>query len=145
MGEVWTKEKMYELGTRHARVEAEGDLEATLATLVDDPVYEFWPLGLTLRGMDGARRYYTHLLGEFVPRTRGYTLLSEWVNETSVAQEYEINVEVDGRTEAHRVIGILYGDGPLLTGERIFASERCARLMAGDELIDELAGAGAAT
>ena len=37
------------------------------------------------------------------------------------------------------MIGILYGEGPLLTGERVFASERCIRLMAGDALIDELA------
>lgn len=145
MGEAWTKAKMYELGTRHARVEAEGDLDATLATLVDDPVYEFWPMGFKLRGMDGVRRYYAHLLGEFVPRTRGYTLLSEWANETSVAQEYEIRVDVGGQTEAHRVIGILYGDGPLLTGERIYGSERCVRLMAGDALIDEIAGTRAAT
>jgi len=31
-------------------------------------------------------------------------------------------------------------DGNLLGGERIYASERCTRLMAGGELIDEIAG-----
>ena len=141
MESEWTVEDMYEIGARHARLEAEGDLEGTLATLVDDPVYEFWPMGWRFNGLDATRRYYEHLLGEFVPRTRGYTLLAEWVSPSSVAQEYEIVVDVDGRPESHRVIGILYGEGPLLTGERVYASERCVRLMAGDALIDEIAGA----
>ena len=86
-------------------------------------------------------RYYEHLFAHFIPRTRGYRLVEEWVSETSVAQEYQIDVEVDGGgVESHRVIGILVGDGELLGGERIFASERCARLMAGDALIDEVTG-----
>lgn len=141
MSDGWSAADMAELGTRHARLEAEGDLEGTMATLVEEPVYEFWPMGRVMRGREDVQRYYEHLLGEFVPRTRGYTLLTEWVNETSVAQEYEIVLDVDGATESHHVIGILYGQGPLLTGERVYASERCVRLMAGDALVDELARA----
>ena len=41
----WSVKDMYELGSRHARVEAERDLEATLATLVQEPAYEFLPMG----------------------------------------------------------------------------------------------------
>ena len=49
-----------------------------------------------------------------------------------------IEVEVGGVREAHRVVGVLYREGSLLGGERVYASERCLRLMAGDDLIDEL-------
>jgi hypothetical protein len=139
MGEDWTAEDMYELGTRHADLEAKGDLEGTMATLVEDPVYELWPIGLQMRGREQVRRYYENLLGVFVPSTRGYELIDEWVNERSVTQEYRIDLEVDGRLESHRVVGILHrGSDDLLEGERVYASERCLRLMAGDELIDEL-------
>lgn len=139
----WTVEQMYELGSRHARLEAQGDLEATLATLVEEPVYEFWPMGWSMSGRERVRRYYEHLLGHFVPQTRGYRLLDEWVSRTSVAQEYEIQVEAEGGAlESHRVIGVLFADGPLLSGERIYASERCVRQMAGDDLIDEIASLG---
>ena len=148
MSDEWNAEKMYELGARHARLEDEGDLEGTIATLVDEPIYEFWPMGLHMRGMANVRRYYEHLFGTFMPSIREYTLIEEWVSPTSVAQEYEIVVEAGGRPEAHRVIGVLFVDdahlaaqGPLLTGERVYASERCVRLMAGDALIDELAAA----
>ena len=141
MGDEWGVEAMYELGGRHARLEAEGDLEGTLATLVAEPVYEFFPMGWKMTGRERVVRYYEHLFAHFIPRTRGYRLLEEWVNETSVAQEYEIDVEVDGGgVESHRVLGVLCAEGNLLGGERIYASERCARLMAGDELIDEIAG-----
>ena len=97
-------------------------------------------MGWKMRGRELVVRYYEHLFSHFIPRTRGVRLLEEWVNESSVAQEYEINIEVDGGdVESHRVIGLLCAQGALLGGERIYASERCARLMAGDELIDEIA------
>jgi hypothetical protein len=128
---------MYELGSRHAELEAKGDLEGTLATLVKDPVYEFYPLQRRMRGMQQVRRYYEHLFGSFIPSTRLYRLVQEWVNERSVAQEYDIDVEVAGAVERHRVIGVLVAEGELLGGERVYASERCARLMVG-VLLDEL-------
>ena len=143
MSAEWSVDRMYELGSRHARLEAENDLAGTLATLVDEPVYEFWPMGWKMRGRDHVTRYYEHLLGRFVPAPRGYELLAEWVNESSVAQEYRIDVGVEGGgVESFRVIGVLYvadgGAAGLLGGERIYASERCSRLMAGDDLIDEI-------
>jgi hypothetical protein len=140
----WTVEDMYALGKRHADLEARGDLEATMNTLVADPVYELLPLGLQMRGADRVRRYYEHLLGPFVSMTVGYLLLDEWVNENSVCQEYEIELDVNGERERHRVVGILYRSGHLLGGERVYASERCLRLMAGDDLIDELHPVGPA-
>ncbi len=137
MASTWTAADMHALGTRHAELEAQGDLEGTMATLVDDPSYEFWPAGLRMAGREQVRRYYEHLIGHFIPRTRSYELISEWASETSVAQEYEIRVEVDGKVESHRVIGILFASGTLLGGERVYASERCTRLMVGD-LYNEL-------
>jgi hypothetical protein len=144
MATSWTAQDTYRVATRHADLEARGDLAGTMATLVEAPIYEFHPLGLTLTTSEQVRRYYEHLLGRFVPMTRGYLLLEEWVNETSLAQEYSITLATPESDETHRVIGVLFvdeaskRDGGLLGGERIFASERCTRLMAGDELIDEL-------
>ena len=131
MSGPWTAERMLDLGRRHADAEAKADLEATMATMVAEPYYEFHPLGLSLRGGDNVRRYYTQFYENFLPRTASYRLIEEWVNETSVAQEYEIGLRVDGGIETHRVIGILYADGELLGGERIYASEQFVRHMAG--------------
>ena len=130
----WSVERMHELGTKHAKLAADCDLDGTMATVVETPVYECHPAGVRLEGREQVRRYYEHLLTHFVPSTRGVTLIEEWVSASSIAQEYEITVEVEGALEAHRVIGILFAEGELLGGERIYSSEHCARLMLGEAL-----------
>ncbi len=129
----WTVERMLELGRRHADLEARRELEPLMATLVADPVYEFHPLGLRLSGRERVQRYYRQFFDDFMQRIAGYELLEEWANKTSVAQEYDIAVTVNGRPETHRVVGILYvapGTG-LLGGERIYAGEATVRLFTG--------------
>jgi hypothetical protein len=125
------------VGTNHAQVETAGDLDSTMATLVPDPVYEFFPVGLRMRGTDAVRRYYEHLMAHFLPKVEAATVIDEWCNESSLNQEYDVSVRVDGRLERHRVLGILEVAGDRLSGERIYASERALRLMLGD-VYDEL-------
>ena len=108
-----------------------------MATLVEDPQYEFWPAGLRMSGRNQVRRYYEHLFASFIPATVHHELLSQWANESAVAQEYEIHLDIDGQIERHRVVGILVASGSLLGGERVYASELCMRRMVGD-LFDEL-------
>lgn len=137
MSEDWNAERMAELAHRHARLEAEQKLEPLLETLVDDPVYEFHPSNLRMRGGDTVRRYYDQFFRDFMSKIEGYELIDEWVNERSVAQEYDITVRVDGALETHRVIGILFAEGDRLGGERIISSQRIVELFCG-EMIDEL-------
>ncbi len=132
-----TLRKMAALGHRHADLEAKRDLEGVMETLVPHPSYEFYPAGLRMEGVEAVRHYYLHLFDEFIPKTRSYRLLEEWVSETSVAQEYEIQLDVDGALETHRVIGILFAEGKLLGGERVYAGEHTIRRMVGP-LFDEL-------
>jgi len=128
---------MAALGALHAELEGRGELEPLLATLAPDPVYEFHPLRLCLCGDARVRRFYTYFCERFLPLRAGYTLVGEWVSETSVAQEYEIALRVDGAVEQFRVLGILYARGERLGGERVYASERFVRLMTGP-VFDEL-------
>ena len=137
MTSQWTADDMLTLGRKHAALETRCDLEGTMSTLVAEPVYEFHPMGLRMAGNAQVRRYYTQLFQHFIPSTRDFELISEWVSETSVAQEYRVALEIDGAIEEHHLIGILYAEGALLGGERVFASERVVRLMVGD-LFDEL-------
>lgn len=128
---------MAELGARHADLEGRGELDALLETLAPDPVYEFHPARLCMRGDAMVRRFYTQFCERFLPMQEGYTLVASWASETSVAQEYDVSVRVDGIVEQFRVLGILYARGDRLGGERVYAPERFIRLMTGD-LFDEL-------
>ncbi|TMA33261.1 MAG: hypothetical protein E6J87_10565 [Deltaproteobacteria bacterium] len=147
----WTVEKMAALGALHAELEGRGELEPLLATLAPDPVYEFHPIGRRMSGDDRVRRFYTYFFDHFVRLRESYALVAEWVTESSVAQEYDIVLRVDGAVEPFRVLGILYASGDSksraasgtrakaikLGGERVYASERFIRLLTGP-IFDEL-------
>ena len=116
----------------HAAAEASGDLTTTLATLNDDPVYEFQPVGRVFRGKDIARRYYEHFFGHFSPLTESFEIRGEWSTPEGLGQEYTVWLRLpDGTRERHEIIGILLFGTSSLAGERVYASERLLRLMLG--------------
>ena len=129
----WTASDMHALGTRHATLEAEGTVEAVMATVSPNPVYTFWPVGRRAEGRDLIERYYAHLMGEFIPRQRGFQLLEEWCTPQSLAQEYAVQLVDDtgDGTLEYRIIGVLFAEDGLIAGERIWASEACLRAMLG--------------
>ena len=125
------------LGYRHAEVETAKKMEETMATLVEHPVYDFFPVGLRLAGSEAVRAYYTHLFEHFLPFVEDTDLVGEWAGEDALVQEYVVNLRKDGVLERHAIIGILYVDGELLGGERIWGSEATLRRLLGP-LYDEL-------
>jgi hypothetical protein len=132
-----SREELIAVARAHAEAEAAGDLEATLATLDPDPVYELQPVGLTLSGMDAVRRYYAHFFSSFASRSVGGQLRSEWVGDDGLAQEYVVEMSMpDGGVEVHSILGVLVFGRTGLAGERIWASERVLRALFGP-LYDE--------
>ena len=127
----------------HAAAESTGDIVTTLATLCDDPLYEFQPVGRVFRGKETARRYYEHFFAHFAPLTESFEIRGEWSTPEGLGQEYTIWLRLpDGTRERHDIIGILlFGDSGL-AGERVYASERLLRLMLGP-LYDETTPLGA--
>lgn len=127
-----SREELVEVAHRHAAAEAGGDLAGTLATLDPDPVYEFEPAGLLLRGLPAVKAYYEHFFATFQPRIAGYELRGEWLNDEGLGQEYWIDLRTPaGGVERHAVIGILLFGERGLRGERIYASDRMLRTMFG--------------
>ena len=90
-----------------------------------------------MTGGDKARRFYEQFIEHFLPLRGDVALIGEWVSLDAVAQEYDIWLDVAGEREHHRVLGVLYRDGRLLGGERVYGSEAFVRRMTG-ALFDEL-------
>jgi hypothetical protein len=126
------REELIAIAHRHAAAEANGDLATTLATLDPDPVYEFEPAGLLLRGLPAVKVYYEHFFATFQPMIAGYELRSEWQSDEGLGQEYWIDLRTPGGgTERNAVIGILLFGEQGLRGERLYASDRMLRTMFG--------------
>ena len=127
---------MVSVARAHAAAEGDGDIEATMATLDEDPTYELQTMGLILRGRGIARRYYEHFFANCQPRISGYELRSEWVTDEGVLQEYTLHIDnPDGTNTRHDIIGILtFAGAGKLSGERIYASDALIQFMFGPVL-----------
>ena len=126
------RDELLAIARRHAAAEANGDLAGTLATLEPEPVYEFEPAGLLLRGLPAVKVYYEHFFKTFQPLIAGYELRGEWLNEEGLGQEYWIDLRTpEGGTQRNAVIGILLFGRQKLLGERIYASDPMLRKMFG--------------
>ena len=131
------RDEMVAVAHAHAAAEAARDLEATMATLDDDPLYELLPMSVGLRGRSMARRYYEHFFAECMAKMTGYQLRSEWVTDEGVGQEYQLFLDAPGGPTRHDIIGILtFGTDGRLSGERIYASDALLRFFFGP-LLDE--------
>jgi hypothetical protein len=128
-----SRDEKVQVALAHAAAESDGDLERTLATLDPEPVYELQPVGLEVRGMDGARAYYEYFFANFLPLVESYELRSEWLNDEGLGQEYVMMVRdpASGEVRPHPIIGILLFGETGLAGERLYASDALLELMFG--------------
>ena len=130
-----TASELLDVAHTHAAAEAVDDFESTMATLDDDPLYELQPAGLGFRGRENAAVYYEYFFGTVKPLIAGYDLRGEWVNDDGLAQEYVIHFRLpDGTEESHAVFSILVYGETLLSGERLYASDRLFELLFGPVL-----------
>jgi hypothetical protein len=130
-----TTDELLAIAHAHAAAEARDDFATTMATLDDDPVYELLPVGLGFRGRDAARTYYEHFFAHVRPMVSGYEVRNEWANDRGLGQEYIIDFRVpDGTVERHHVLSILTFGTTALSGERLYASDRCFELLFGPVL-----------
>ena len=126
-----TAEQVEALAMRHGELEAECDFEPLMATLIDEPIFEFHPPGGALIGGDTLRRYYRRFLDEFMPLVESTAMLGATASEDAAVHEYQICLRVDGELQYHQVVAVLYASGDLLGGERLYGSEALLKLMLG--------------
>jgi hypothetical protein len=118
----------------HADAEAAFDIDRVLATLVTEPLYEFYPAARVLSGWTSIERFYRSQYPVFASQVVNFDLLGEWVNERTAVQEYVIVVRGEsGDPYAHRVLSMMTVDeaAGLLAGERLYCDEAFARCLLG--------------
>ncbi len=123
---------------RHIFVESHDDMEATLGTLIDEPVYELHPIGLRVRGKPLVRRYYRHFFEEARRHVIDYVVHGYCYGETSMTVEVTVTWRYDdGRVRNFLNLTVLpYAEGGI-TGERMYAEDEFFRCLFGP-VLDEL-------
>ncbi len=123
---------------QHIFVESHDDMEATLATLIDEPVYELHPIGLRMRGKPQVKRYYRHFFEEARKHVIDYVVHGYCYGETSMTVEVTVTWRYDDSRVRHfRNLTVLpYAEGGI-TGERMYAEDEFYRCLFGP-VLDEL-------
>ncbi len=127
-----TEERMRALVQKHMEMETNTDVEGTLETLVDHPVYEFYPLRLKLTGKENIRQFYQEHFDTFFPKILSNEQINAWWGPHTACLEYDLYFKppLDPK-RAYRVVIVLTEKEGLLHGERFFAEEELIRLMTG--------------
>ena len=123
---------------RHIFVESHDDMEATLGTLVANPIYELYPIGRRMRGREQVRRYYNHFFNEARRHVVDYVVHGYCYGETSMTVEVTVSWKYDdGEVRKFRNLTVLpYGEGGI-TGEIMYAEDEFFRCLFGP-VLDEL-------
>ena len=128
-----TAEKiMRKLVQMHIDAETKMDVDAVLATLVENPVYEFHSDRLRLEGKDNVREFYRDHFDKFFPLIESHVLINECWGEHSACMEYDVFLKPPHDPKrAYRITAVLTEKDSLLIGERFYVEHELARLMAG--------------
>jgi hypothetical protein len=130
-----TVDKMRKLVQKHADLETKLDLEGVLATLVENPIYEFHPCRLRLQGKENVRQFYQDHFDTFFPLIKSHVSINECWDEHSACLEYDLYLkDTHDSTRAYRIMVVLTEINSLLIGERFYVEDELARLMAGPSI-----------
>jgi hypothetical protein len=133
----------------HSAAELRFDVDAVMATVDDDPEYEWQPMGLTLRGRDECRRMYAAFLARWEDLIRTRDLRVEvrsesWSEIGRVREQVAFVVNDSGGVDRHDfVVVVLFGRRGI-KGERTYSSPAFAELVLGS-YYDRLRSTGSAS
>jgi hypothetical protein len=126
-----TRAELDALLARRFAVISEGNLDRILDLFIPVPVYELPVIGRKLVGREGLRAYYAHFGANFMPRV-GYEMLGAHYGPSEVAFEILLKYRAEsGAVENFHTFAVQQVQGDRFVGERLYASERCYRLMFG--------------
>ena len=128
-----SQQRLAELGRAHEAAEFVFDYDGTMATLVANPVYFWFPQRLRIEGYAAVREMYVRL--EPVTRlqveklaTRNIHYMAYGENQLAAEIDFEYPFP-DGVTRLVRLASFLKYDGELLLGETLYADGLFARVL----------------
>ncbi len=130
--EVLSADDVEALARAHADWEDRGELPLLMTTLVEEPVYEYHPLGVQLRGADLILRYYERVRSKYNPCVEASALVDLIAGTSGAVLEYAICLRIDEELVDERLIAVMPVAGNLFGGEHIYSSERVLRLLLGE-------------
>lgn len=130
--------RMLELAQAHEAAEFSGDLDATMATLIDHPVYLWFPQRLRIEGQEAVREMYARLagvIGQMQARIAERRVFFMAFGDDQLAAEIDFDYRFDdGRTKKVRIAAFLAFVGERMVGETQYVDADLAGVL--DQIFD---------
>lgn len=127
---TFTLEQMEALLAVHEEAEFNVDLEATMATLADNPVYEFPALGWHIEGQEAVRETYRRLLIGGDKANMWADKRVHAISDNALCREAYVYIDTDkGRVTGQYFVTIVF-EGDKILGERMYMDTTFANAMA---------------
>ncbi|MCV7193100.1 hypothetical protein [Mycolicibacterium brumae] len=140
MATTLTLDQMEELLAAHEEAEFNVDLEGTMATLVDNPVYELPALNYYIEGDEAVRETYRRFLKGGADRNIWAEKRTHAIAPNSLCREAYVYVDLnDGSRVTGRYSVIMDFEGTKISGERMFMDATFAKAcheIFGEDFID---------
>lgn len=124
-----TLQEMEELLALHEKAEFDLDLDATLATLVDNPVYELPTLGWHIEGRDAVRETYVRMLHGSDKRNIWADKRVHAISDRSLSREAYVYLDTDDGRVTGQYFVVMVFEGDKIAGERMYMDATFARVM----------------
>jgi hypothetical protein len=131
MSTTLTLQQMEELLAIHEMAEFNLDIDGTMATLVDHPVYELPALNWHIEGWDAVRETYRRLLHGGDVRNIWAEKRTHAITDSSLCREAYVYVDNDaGERVTGRYMVAMDFEGDKIAGERMYMDATFASAMA---------------
>ena len=127
-----TKNEMEEILLAHEKGELEEDLDATMATLVDNPHYELPTLGYAFDGYDAVREAYSRIM----PGTRSRNVAAKMrvhaIDSNTLVREAHVSFTSSSgeRVNGNYIVVMSFDpEERLISGERMYMDTNFAKMM----------------
>ncbi len=123
-------QEVEELLAAHEKAEFDLDLDATMATLVEHPVYELPSLGWHIEGWEAVRETYARMLPGTDKRNIWADKRVHALSENTLCREAYVYFDTEnGRTTGQYFV-IMEVEGDKISGERMYMDTSFATVMA---------------
>ena len=128
--EKLTLQQMEELLAVHEEAEFNMDLDATLVTLVDNPVYELPSIGWHIEGKEAVRETYVRMMAGSDIKNVWADKRTHAISDTELCREAYVYFDTAGgrRVTGQYFVIIEFADGKIL-GERMYMDTSFATAM----------------
>ena len=125
---------------QHLEAEVALDVDATMATMAAEPIWECIPLNFRATGADAVRELYTRVIANYIPRLQNFEELTTSIGEEQAVVEHMFTMDMpDGSVaKGHHLAIALMKDGEMI-GERVYFDstvEKLFRWALGEDFFD---------